>query len=202
MSEQNTPKDDQPEVQADTRAEPRLYAPDLDCSTGRVADITGSGMRLIFPKGDLPQVGDAQTYTFSDGEDFLEIEGNVKWVRKGSAFSRHGEAGVEFVNVDQGVRDCIVRLAVHGKIKDPRSSYVQVETKDLYKVLGITRYANEEQIANAYRETRERWGGNNANNPQAEKKLDEVYKAFATLRDPKKRAEYDKRYVDQHDRAA
>jgi hypothetical protein len=201
MSEQSTPNEES-SANADTRVEARLHAPELSCSTGRVADITGSGMRLIFSKGELPEIGDMQTYTFNDGEDTLDVQGCVKWVRKGSTFSRNSEAGIEFVKLDQGVRDCIVRLAVQGKIKEPRSSYVQIAPTDLYKVLGVTRYATEEQIAAAYNETRQRWGGNNAKNPQAAQKLDEIYKAYATLRDPKKRAQYDKRFVDQHDRAA
>lgn len=204
MSTQSTPNDEQPASSdnANARKEVRLHAPDVDCSTGRVADITGSGMRLIFPKGQLPEVGEVQSYTFSDGNDSIEVTGCVKWVRKGSAFSRQAEAGVEFVKLDQGMRDALVRLAVKGKIKEPRSSFVQIEQTDLYKVLGITRYASDEQIDEAFNEACNRWNGADADHPHATQKLDEVYKAYAVLSDPEKRAQYDTRFADQHDRAA
>ena len=185
-----------------SRREVRLHTDDLDCSMGRVADITGSGMRLIFPKGQLPQVGEVQTYTFNDGRDTLEVTGCVKWVRKGSAFSRQAEAGVEFVKLDQGVRDSMVRLAVQGRINDPSAGYVRIEQADLYKILGITRYASDEQIVEAFDTECKRWGGDDPTLPQAAQKLDEIYKAYAVLSDPEKRANYDKRFADQHDRAA
>lgn len=203
MSTQSTPNDEQPASQsnANARKEVRLHAPEVDCSTGRVADITGSGMRLIFPKGQLPEVGEVQSYTFSDGSDSIEVTGCVKWVRKGSAFSRQAEAGVEFVKLDQGVRDALVRLAVKGKIKEQRASFVQIEQTDLYKILGVTRYASDEQIDEAFNEACNRWNGDNPGTHAAQK-LDEVYKAYAVLSDPDKRAQYDTRFADQHDRAA
>ncbi len=184
------------------RTESRIETEQLACSQGQVADITGSGMRLIFPKGQLPEIGEVQSYTFSDGSDSLEITGCVKWVRKGSAFSRQAEAGIEFVKLDPESRDAMIRLAVQGKIKEPRSRYVQIEQADLYKILAVTRYASAEQIDEAFNEACNYWNGENADDPQATQKLDEVYKAYAVLSDPDKRASYDKRFADQHDRAA
>ncbi len=199
----STPEQHKAETDASqTRNEVRLHAPDIDCSTGRVADITGSGMRLIYPKGELPEVGEVLSYAFNDGSDAIEVTGCVKWVRKGSAFSRHAEAGIEFVKLDQGTRDALVRLAVHGKLHEPRSSYVRIAQVDLYKLLGVTRYASDEQIDAAFDACCTQWGSDNANHPQATQKLDEIYKAYAVLSDPQKRAKYDTRYADQHDRAA
>ena len=188
--------------QVSMRREVRLHTDDLDCSVGRVADITGSGMRLIFPKGNTPEVGEVQTYIFNDGRDTLEVTGSVKWVRKGSAFSRQAEAGIEFVKLDQGVRDSMIRLAVQGKINDKKAGYVRIEQTDLYKLLGVTRYATPEQLDEAFNTECQRWGGDDPTLPQAAQKLDEIYKAFAVLSDPDKRANYDKRFADQHDRAA
>lgn len=184
------------------RREARLHAPDLNCSMGRVADITASGMRLIFPKGELPEVGDVQRFTFDDGHCTLEVCGCVKWARKGSAFSRRGEVGIEFVDLTQGQRDAIVRLAVQGKIREDRSSFVRITQNDLYKLLGVTRYASPEQIDKAFDDRSREWGGDDAHDPRAAEQLDEICKAYAVLSDPEKRANYDKRFADQHDRAA
>jgi hypothetical protein len=184
------------------RRESRLHTPDLECSMGRVADMTPSGMRLIFAKGQEPEVGTVQSYTFKDGRDVIEISGTVKWVRKGSAFSRRSEVGVEFVDLSQGQRDTLVQLAVNGKIKNTESRYVHIAEPDLYKLLGVTRYASDEQIDRAFDESSKRWGGEDAHHPKAAEKLDEICKAYAVLSDPQKRANYDKRFADQHDRAA
>jgi hypothetical protein len=184
------------------RTEPRIESEHIACSSGQVADITGSGMRLIFPKGQLPQVGEVQSYTFSDGTDSIEVTGCVKWVRKGSAFSRQAQAGVEFVKLNPDTRESLIRLAVRGKLKEPRSRFVQIEQTDLYRILGVTRYASAEQIDEAFNASCNRWNGEDADDPSATQKLDEVYKAYAVLSDPDKRAQYDTRFADQHDRAA
>lgn len=183
------------------RRDARLSTPQLTCSHGRVADITASGMRLISPKGELPEVGDAQEYSFDDGTSTLAVNGCVKWVRKGSAFTRRAEVGVEFIDLTQGQRDALVRLAVQGKIKQSRDETNPQQT-DLYKLLGVTRYASPEQIDQAFNDRSKEWGGDDAHHPKAAEKLDEICKAYAVLSDPEKRANYDKRFVDQHDRAA
>jgi hypothetical protein len=184
------------------RTESRIEPDQLACSQGQVADITGSGMRLIFPKGQLPEVGEVQSYTFSDGTDSIEVTGCVKWIRKGSAFSRQAQAGVEFVKLNPDTRESLIRLAVQGKIRDNRSRVVQIEQADLYRILGITRYASADQIDEAFNASCNRWNGEDAGDPNATQKLDEVYKAYAVLSDPDKRAQYDRRFADQHDRAA
>lgn len=159
------PSTEQQSQAASMRREVRLHTDDLDCSLGRVADITGSGMRMIYAKGELPKIGDVQSYTFSDGTDTVTVTGCVKWVRKGSAFSRQGEAGIEFVKLDQGVRDALVRLAVQGKIRERGSGMVRIEPTDLYKLLGVTRYASPEQLDEAFDEQCKRWGGDDPTLP-------------------------------------
>ena len=96
----------------------------------------------------------------------------------------------------------MIRLAVQGKFHDKNSGYVRIEQTDLYKLLGVTRYASPEQLDEAFDAECKRWGGDDPTLPQAAQKLDEIYKAYAVLSDPEKRANYDKRYADQHDRAA
>lgn len=184
------------------RTESRIEPQQLACSRGMVADITGSGMRLIFPKDRLPEVGEIHTYTFNDARDTIEITGCVKWVRKGSAFSRQAQAGVEFVKLDQSTRDALIRLAINGKIREPRARYVDFEQADLYKIMGVTRYATPEQLDEAFNDACSRCARDDAPSAGATQKLDEVYKAYGVLSDPDKRARYDTRFADQHDRAA
>ncbi len=184
------------------RCESRLHTPDLECSSGKVADITGSGMRMIVDKHHLPQVGDVQSYTFSDKRDTITVTGSVKWVKKGCAFSKRCEVGVEFVRLDQGLRDSIVRLAVHGKLKDSGSSSVRIQNTDLYKVLGVTRYASDEQLKAAFKSQTRQWHPDANDSPLAAQRFEEIHKAYAVLRDGEQRAKYDLRFADQHDRAA
>jgi len=183
------------------RRESRLHTPDLECSMGKVADLTGSGMRMIVPKNELPEIGDVQSYTFSDLLDSVTVTGTVKWIRKGCAFSRRCEVGVEFVTLDQGVRDSIVRLAVHGKLREPGAGAVKFRAADLYSVLGVTRYASEEQIDEAFDSCCRRWG-EDSDDRDAPAKLDAACKAYAVLSDEERRAKYDLRFADQHERAA
>lgn len=184
------------------RRESRLHTPELECSLGKVADITGSGMRMIVSKSDLPQVGDIQSYTFSDRRDSITVTGSVKWVKRGSAFTKHCQVGVEFVKLDQGLRDSIVRLAVHGKIKDPTVGGVQIKNTDLYRVLGVTRYASDEQLKDAFKAQSRQWHPDTNDAPEASQRFEEIHKAYAVLRDEAQRAKYDLRFADQHDRAA
>ncbi|MEX0876811.1 MAG: DnaJ domain-containing protein [Phycisphaerales bacterium] len=184
------------------RREPRLHTPDLRCSVGKVADITGSGMRMIVDKDQIPELGDVQSYTFTDPSDSITVTGTVKWIRKGSAFSKRCEVGVEFVRLDQGLRDSIVRLAVHGKLKDPAAGCVQIRHTDLYKLLGVTRYASEEQLQDAFRAQTRQWHPDANGSPEAAQRFEEIHKAYSVLRDEEQRAKYDLRFADQHDRAA
>lgn len=184
------------------RRESRLDTPSLHCSQGKVADMTGSGMRIIVNKRELPEVGDVQSYSFSDLRNTLTVTGTVKWVRKGSPFSKRCEVGIEFVQLDQSVRDALVRLAVQGKIKDSSLGSVQIQHKDLYAILGVTRYASAEQLREAFHALTHELHPDKNDAPDAAQRFEEVHKAYSVLRDEQQRAKYDLRFADQHDRAA
>ena len=72
-------------------------------------------MRMIVSSKDLPEIGDVQDYTFSDQTGQLTVSGTVKWVRKGTAFTRRCEVGVEFTKLDPATRDAIIKLAEIGR---------------------------------------------------------------------------------------
>jgi DnaJ domain/PilZ domain len=176
------------------RAESRLDTEDLRCSKGRVADITGSGMRLIISPDDLPQINDVQSYTFKDRRDEITITGTVKWIRKGTVFTRRCEVGVEFTKLDPTTRDAIIKLAVTGKMGLTKEREVSIGLTNLYKILGITQHASSSEIQTAFRVEAKRWHPDVNDAPEAAQHFDEVQKAYAVLSDEISRANYDARF--------
>ena len=68
---------------------------------------------------------------------------------------------------------------------------MQIE-QDYYNVLGITLSADTEEINRAYRKLAFQYHPDrNQNDPEANKKMQEINEAYATLFDPKKRQSYD-----------
>jgi molecular chaperone DnaJ len=64
--------------------------------------------------------------------------------------------------------------------------------EDLYKILGVSRKAPDDEIKKAYRRLARRYHPDrNPDDPAAEEKFKEVQGAYDTLSDPEKRKEYD-----------
>lgn len=69
--------------------------------------------------------------------------------------------------------------------------------KDLYKILGVSRSADQEQIKKAYRRlARETHPDSDPGNPWAEDEFKELSAAYELLSDPAKRARYDNGEID------
>ena len=67
-----------------------------------------------------------------------------------------------------------------------------MEYRDYYKILGVERKANKEDIKRAYRKLALKYHPDrNPTNKQAEDKFKEINEAYQVLRDPQKRARYD-----------
>lgn len=68
-----------------------------------------------------------------------------------------------------------------------------MDYKDYYKILGVNRKANEEDIRKAYRKLAMQYHPDrNPNDKQAEERFKEINEAYQVLSDSKKRAHYDR----------
>jgi curved DNA-binding protein CbpA len=63
--------------------------------------------------------------------------------------------------------------------------------KDYYQALGVDRTASEDDIKKAYRRLAHRYHPDVSTEPKAEEKFKEIAEAYATVKDPEKRREYD-----------
>jgi curved DNA-binding protein len=63
--------------------------------------------------------------------------------------------------------------------------------KDYYRTLGVERGASEAEIKKAYRKLAHQYHPDVSKDPKGEEKFKEIAEAYATLKDPEKRAEYD-----------
>jgi molecular chaperone DnaJ len=67
-----------------------------------------------------------------------------------------------------------------------------METKDLYKVLGVSKEASQEEIRRSYRKLARKYHPDaNRDDPKAEERFKEIQHAYEILSNPEKRREYD-----------
>jgi DnaJ-class molecular chaperone len=92
-----------------------------------------------------------------------------------------------------------VRLAVQGNLGEPGKPIdeVQIDYPDLYNLLGVTYYANDEQIRKAYHLEARRWHPDLNSSPEAAEHFQTLTKAYEVLRDPKLRTRYDERFGEE-----
>lgn len=67
-----------------------------------------------------------------------------------------------------------------------------MEFKDYYKIMGVSRDASKEEIKRAYRKLARKYHPDVSKEPDAEARFKEVGEAYEVLKDPEKRAAYDR----------
>ena len=67
-----------------------------------------------------------------------------------------------------------------------------MEFKDYYKIMNLPRSASAEEIKRAYRKLAKKYHPDVSKEPKAEEKFKELGEAYEVLRDPEKRAAYDR----------
>lgn len=196
-----------------SRVDPRIDTKgikcDTDTTTARVADLTGTGMRLTMPASALPEIGDTNEYTFTDKEsdNTLVVQGIVRWVRKGSVLTRKAEVGIEFVDLHPSYRDALVRLAIQGELllsnipdtesdnsQDPQHSKPKQVSINLYEILSVSQYASESEIKASFHKLVKVWHPDHNDAEEAPARFEEIHKAYSVLRDTDLRARYDERF--------
>lgn len=196
-----------------SRVDPRIDTKGINCdtenTTARVADLTGTGMRLTMHAAALPEIGDTKDYTFKDQEsdNTLTVQGIVRWVRKGSVLTRKAEVGIEFVDLHPSYRDALVRLAIQGELllsNTPIAESADSEglqenqpkqvSINLYEILSVSQYASESEIKASFHKLVKIWHPDHNDAEEAPARFEEIHKAYSVLRDPDLRARYDERF--------
>ena len=69
-----------------------------------------------------------------------------------------------------------------------------MEFKDYYKILNVEQEANSEQIKNAYRKLAQKYHPDKNPDNEAENRFKEIAEAYEVLKDPNRKAKYDKQF--------
>lgn len=92
---------------------------------------------------------------------------------------------------------------VHNHNHNRLDAIMTTQPTDLYSILGLNRHATQAQISHAYRTLLRRYHpdtrtpGDPSQDAVSDAVLQQILAAYAVLRDPGRRADYDQRYTTQ-----
>jgi hypothetical protein len=195
------------------RRDQRFAALGLTCVIGEVQDVSLSGLRIrcrgwkMIPKDDVLHLAVATD------RQRVQCSVRVVWRRlKGIGVY---EVGLQYVDTSRGARAAIVQMARYGFVgqgqETPQSSPETpppnatsgaagdtppacpplVEVEDLYKILGVSHAASEDDVRRAYRDIARTCHPDVCNTPESQEKFSMASKAYSVLRDADARKRYD-----------
>lgn len=81
---------------------------------------------------------------------------------------------------------------VEWRLTNPVDNTAVMEFKDYYAIMGVARDATQDEIKRAYRKLARKYHPDVSKEPDAEQRFKEVGEAYEVLKDPEKRAAYDR----------
>jgi hypothetical protein len=188
----------------DPRRNAERHHTDLACDLGEVVDLSGTGMRITCKGKPQIKLGLVRKIKIRCADGNLLVIGRSVWMKRRGL--RRFEVGIQFVDLKPGVARALESLAKFGFVRGApvgestsrpkrRRPKIQasVDLPDYYKVLGLARGATPDEIRNAYRLLARKYHPDVSTEDDGQQKFIVVREAYETLRDPKRRMNYDVR---------
>ncbi|MFZ4575567.1 MAG: DnaJ domain-containing protein [Phycisphaerales bacterium] len=197
------------------RAAPRQQVDGFMCQLGSLMDISATGMRLRFDDEHAVSIGAVLNFQLRSAGMMFCLRGTVIWKRKQKK-SGAFECGVRFLDLSPEHRAIVEHVARFGVMprqgerlkQSPQptpgagapppppnppmpTATVAVEVEDLYKILGVSPTATQDEIRAGFRALARIHHPDFSQAPDADAKFTVISKAFTVLRDPNLRAKYD-----------
>lgn len=127
------------------------------------------------------------------------IECNDKYPQ---AFYKRGDLNQKLGNFDDAIRDFHSaqeldpgKYSLEGRIREARVEAKKAKKKDYYKILGVPKEADEQEIKKAYRKLALKYHPDRVPDPKEKEKAEKMFKdiaeAYSVLTDKEKRRRYD-----------
>ncbi|HED54020.1 MAG TPA: hypothetical protein ENJ00_07440 [Phycisphaerales bacterium] len=192
----------------------RFHTNTLTCPIGTVRDVSETGFRLSSRKKFALKKGETHSIKIRSGSKQISMAVRVQWVRRVCWFPAAYEAGFQIIDPRPGVGQALRQLGQFGfastdqqptgadrshnksgphkkaEPSDRPSAFVEME--NLYDILKVDRSATASEIKSAYRRLVKLYHPDHNSDENAVEVFELISKAYSVLRDPTRRAWYDK----------
>jgi len=188
------------------RRDTRYPVDEVGSTLGEVLDLSSSGMRVRVKSKPTLEPGQEETFSVAAHGKSIWVHGRVVWRRRVGLWPPTHEFGVQFLDDRPGLGELMERLAKYGHFptsedlsaaekqrpKPRPASPTTASVIDLYDILGIAPSSSTEEVHAVFRSLAHELHPDHNPSPEAEERFAEVAKAYAVLRDPEQRAQYDR----------